>query len=205
MIRVALVDDHYAVRLGLEAALNAQPDMVSVGAAACAAELPPLLYRTAPDVLIVDYRLPDDDGLTVCLQLEAAVNAPAVLVHSAFADDWLTVPALVAGANGILNKGVTGRELAEAIRLVAAGEPALPPVSPEVLVASGEAVGAEDQPILGMLMHGVPTAEICSVLGVDAATLRARRARMLTALRASPDRWAPPPIQPRTAARHAPT
>ena len=54
MIRIAVVDDHYAVRLGLQAALGAQPDMTAVGAAAWSAELAPLLYRTAPDVLLVD-------------------------------------------------------------------------------------------------------------------------------------------------------
>jgi DNA-binding NarL/FixJ family response regulator len=129
MIRVAVVDDHYAVRLGLEAALRAQPDMIPVGAAASAAELAPMLYRTTPDVLLVDYRLPDDDGLAICLRLEAEVSSPALIVHSAFADDWLTVPALIAGADGIVHKGASGQQLAEAIRTVADGRSALPEIA----------------------------------------------------------------------------
>ena len=184
MIRIAVVDDHYAVRLGLEAALRAQPDMTPVGSAASGAELAPLLYRTAPDVLLVDYRLPDEDGLAICLRLASEVGAPALIVHSAFADDWLTVPALIAGARGIVHKGATGQELAEAIRAVAAGRTALPPIAPDVLVAAGESIGADDRPLLGLLVHGVSEAEICSVLRLEAPELRARRARMLTTLRA---------------------
>jgi two-component system response regulator DevR len=90
----------------------------------------PLLYRTAPDVLIVDYRFPDEDGLSVCLRVEAEAVSPALLVHSAFADGWLTVPALIAGADGIVHKGATGRELAEAIRAVAGGRSAMPTIGP---------------------------------------------------------------------------
>jgi DNA-binding NarL/FixJ family response regulator len=198
MIRVAVIDDHYAVRLGLEAALRAQPDMIPVGAAASAAELAPMLYRTTPDVLLVDYRLPDDDGLAICLRLEAEVNAPALVVHSAFADDWLTVPALIAGADGIVHKGASGQQLAQAIRTVADGRSALPEIAAGVLAAAAETIGPDDQPILGMLVHAVSKPEICRVLRLTPAQLRARRSRMLATLRApaAADRWASAPIQP---------
>jgi two-component system response regulator DevR len=198
MIRVAVVDDHYAVRLGLEAALRAQPDMTPVGAAASAAELAPMLYRTTPDVLLVDYRLPDDDGLAICLRLEAEVGSPALVVHSAFAEDWLTVPALIAGADGIVHKGASGQQLAQAIRTVAAGRSALPEIAPDLLVAAAETIDPDDQAILGLLIHAVPKAEICGVLGLTPAQLRARRSRMLATLRApaAADRWASAPIQP---------
>ena len=183
MIRVALVDDHYAIRLGLEAALEAQPGMTPVGAVACAAEVAPLLCRTAPDVLIVDYRLPDEDGLSVCLGVEAEAVSPALLLHSAFADAWLTVAALIAGADGIVHKGATGRELAEAIRAIAGGRSAMPTIASELLTAAAETVDPEDYSILGLLVHGVPKAEICHTLGIQPSELRARRARMLAALR----------------------
>jgi len=195
VIRIAYVDDHYAVRLGLEAALHAQPDMIPVGAAASSAELAPMLYRTAPDVLLVDYRLPGEDGLEICLRLASEVGAPALIVHSAFADDWLTVPALVAGARGIVHKGATGQQLAEAIRAVAAGRTALPAIAQHVLVAAGESIDPDDRPILGMLIHGVPEPEICDVLRFAPAQLHARRARMLATLRApaAEDNRAPAP------------
>ena len=182
MIRVAILDDHYAIRLGLEAALRAQPDMTTVGAAGDPAELAPLLYRTAPDVLIVDYQLPGEDGLSVCLRLRAAVGSPALLMHSAFADDWLTVACVVAGVDGVLSKGATGRQLTEAVREVHAGRFARPEIAPEILRAAGDAIGPDDQPILGLLMHDTPDPEICRVLRLESGQLHERRARMLTAL-----------------------
>jgi DNA-binding NarL/FixJ family response regulator len=183
MIRVAVVDDHYAVRLGLNAALTAQPDMEPVGAASSAAELTPLLYRTVPDVVILDYRLPDEDGLSVCLRVKADAVAPALLLHSAFADDWLTIPAILAGADGVLHKGATGTQLADAIRTVAGGRPYLPPVAADVLAASGEILASEDRPILEMIIHGTPRHEIARTLRLDPADLRGRLARMLDTLR----------------------
>lgn len=116
VIRIVVVDDHYAVRLGLEAALDTQPDMVPGGAVGCVGDVAPLLYGTAPDVLIVDYRLPDEDGLSLCLRLRAGAGTPALLLHSGFADEWLSIATLIAGANGIVPKGANGFELAEAIR-----------------------------------------------------------------------------------------
>jgi DNA-binding NarL/FixJ family response regulator len=183
MIRVALVDDHYAVRLGLEAAISANVDMTPVGAATRAAEVAPLLQETAPDVLIVDYRLPDEDGLSLCLRLRAQPLSPALLVHSAFADEWLTLPALIAGADGVVPKGGTGLQLAEAIRNVANQRSAMPTISPELLIAANEAVEPEDQGVLGMLVHGLPRDEICQSMCLTPAGLHARRARMLAALR----------------------
>jgi DNA-binding NarL/FixJ family response regulator len=183
MIRVAFVDDHYAVRLGLEAAVDARVDMTPVGAAERAADVAPLLYRTAPDVLIVDYRLPDEDGLALCLRLRSQPLCPALLVHSAFADDWLTLPALIAGADGVVPKGGTGLQLAEAIRAVADGRSAMPTVVPELLADANERIDPEDQGLLGMLVHGLPGDEVCHTLRLSPAGLQSRRARMLAALR----------------------
>jgi two-component system response regulator DevR len=186
MIRIAVVDDHHAVRLGLEAMLTAEPDMEPVGAATTAGELWPLLYRVAPDVVLVDYRLPDVDGLTLCRQIKHDPPAPGVVLHSAFADDALTIAALVAGADGVVHKGAPGRELAEAIRLIAAGQAALPPIDHDIIRAGAEALDPDDIPILGMLLHGTPRDEIAEVLGLPSRELQARLDRMLATLRARP-------------------
>ena len=98
MIRVAIVDDHPAVRLGLKTALAAEPGLVPVGAGSSAAALGPLLYRTDPDVVLLDYQLPDGDGLTLCRELKVAVPARKVILYSAFADASMTVPAIVPGS-----------------------------------------------------------------------------------------------------------
>jgi DNA-binding NarL/FixJ family response regulator len=192
MIRVAILDDHYAVRLGLEAALSSEPDMEAVGSATTAAELAPLLYKTAPDVVVVDYRLPDADGLTVCRQVKGEGAAPAVVLHSAFADDTLTVPAMLAGADAVVHKGAPGRELAEAIRVVAGGGTAIPPVDHDMVQAGGEVLEPEDLPILSMLVSGTPRSEIAEAMRLDVGVLQQRMDRMLGALR-SPTQSSYPP------------
>lgn len=184
MIRVAIVDDHYAIRIGLTAALSGEPDLEPVGAASCAADLPPLLYRTDPDVVLLDYRLPDVDGLTLCRRLKDETPAAKVILHSAFADDWLIIPAMLAGADGVVHKGSPGRELAETIRAVAGGRTALPPVNTDLLRASAESVHPDDRPVLAMLVHGTSRADIAEALALTPATLRDRQDRMIAALRA---------------------
>ena len=141
MIRVAIVDDHHAVRLGLQTALAAEPGLVPVGTASTAAELAPLLYRVDPDVVLLDYQLPDNDGLTVCRQVKSSGPSPRVIIYSAFADASMTVPAIVAGADGLVHKGVRPQELFEAIRAVAAGGVVLPLVSQPLLEAAGLQLG----------------------------------------------------------------
>ena len=185
MIRVAIVDDHHAVRLGLTSALKSEPGLVPVGVAAGAAELEPLLYRSRPDVVLLDHSLPDGDGLTLCHGIKGRPPAPAVLVYSAFADASMTVPAIVAGADGVLDKGLPARELFEAIRLVHGGEAAFPPVTPEHLRVAASALQVEDLPILGMLMERTPMPEIAAVLQTDFAAIRRRSRRMLADLLAS--------------------
>jgi DNA-binding NarL/FixJ family response regulator len=182
MIRVAIVDDHHAVRLGLQTALTAEPGLVPVGTASTAAELTPLLYRTDPDVVLLDYQLPDDDGLTLCRQIKSAGRTPSVILYSAFADASMTVPAIVAGADGLVHKSVRPQELFEAIRAVAAGGVVLPLVSPPLLEAAGLQLDADDLPILGMLVDRTAPRDIATTLGIDDAQLKRRVRRMLSRL-----------------------
>ena len=151
MIRVVVVDDHHAVRLGLQMALEAEPGLVPVGMASTAAELAPLLRRVDPDVVLLDYQLPDENGLTVCRQLKSSGPRPLVIVYSAFADASLIVPAIAAGADGLVHKGVRPRELFEAIRAVAAGGVALPPLSQPILDAAGLQLDADLQRVRRVL------------------------------------------------------
>ena len=183
MIRVAIADDHHAVRLGLHAAIRSEPGLVPVGAASDGHGLAPLLRTTAPDVVLLDYHLPDTDGLTLCRRIKADPPAPAVILYSGFADDSMTVPALVAGADGIVHTGEPARDLFEAIRRVAGGGSALPPVSPPLLRAAGEALDPQDRPVLAMLVDGTSPAEIADTLRLRPAELRERITRMLARLK----------------------
>jgi DNA-binding NarL/FixJ family response regulator len=183
MIRVAVVDDHHAIRLGLRSALRFEPGLVAAGVASNGAELPAMLDRSRPDVVLLDYHLPDADGLTLCRRIKSRAAAPAVVLYSAFADDAMTVPALVAGADGIVHKGRPARELFEAIRLVARGGAATPPISDALVEGAALAVDADDIPILGMLVDRMPAPEIARELDLAPARLRDRIDAMLKRLK----------------------
>jgi two-component system response regulator DevR len=184
MIRVAVVDDHPDIRAGLAMVLADEHDMVHVGGAASVAEVEHLIYGTRPDVVILDYHLPDGNGLEVARAIKSCVPAPRIVLYSAYADATFAVPGLVAGVDGIVNKSGQTQELFEAIRTVADGERALPPLTPALLEAAGRSLDAEDLPILGMLVERTAPRDIAAVLRCSAEELQRRLARMLAALRA---------------------
>jgi DNA-binding NarL/FixJ family response regulator len=183
MIRVAVVDDHPAIRAGLAMVLDSEPDMVHVGAAARAEEVEPLIYRTRPDVVILDYHLPGADGLELARRIKNAPPAPKIVLYSASADMTFLVPGLVAGLDALVNKASQPGELFDAIRAVARGEDALPAVTPQLLEAAGRTLAPEDLPILGMLVDHTAPRDIAAVLRCSAEELQRRLARMLSALR----------------------
>ena len=130
MIRVVVIDDHPALRAGLHAVLDAEPGIVFAGESDGDEEsVWPLLNRTKPDLALLDYHLPHGDGLQLCYRIKQQVPAPKVIVFSAYAGPALTLPATLARADGLLDKGVPARDLFEAIRLVNRGERLLDPVS----------------------------------------------------------------------------
>jgi len=186
MIRVAIVDDHPAVRLGLHTALRSEPGLVPVGTAAGSADLAPLLYRTAPDVVLLDYYLDGDDGLALCREIKTSVPAPAIVIYSAYADPSMLIPAIVAGADAAVHKGVAAIELFEAIRTVARGASALPPISAALLKASAMSLDPRDLPILAMLVDHTAPHEIMNTLAIERDELTARIQRMLDALKPTP-------------------
>jgi DNA-binding NarL/FixJ family response regulator len=134
-ISVFLVDDHEMVRVGLAQILGGQPDISVVGEAATAAEAVRGVRAVRPDVVVLDVRLPDGDGVSVCRQLRATLEPPpAFLVLTSYTDDQALYQAIDAGAAGFLLKEVSGLGLANAVRTVAAGGSVLDPtVTPAVL------------------------------------------------------------------------
>ena len=121
MIRVAILDPHPAMRAGLEAILRERRGIVPVGAAADRHALWPLLYRTDPDVVIVDQ-------LQLCLTVRARHPRPRVVLYAAGAGFDAIVPAAFAGAAAIVDKACGTHELLAAIR----GERALPAITPRL-------------------------------------------------------------------------
>jgi DNA-binding NarL/FixJ family response regulator len=199
-IRVLVVDDHPAVRRGVEAMLGDEPGIVCVGTAASAGEAHERWLaeeRPPADLVLVDRHLPDEDGLSLCLWLRTRTPAPAVVLYSAFADGALSLPAVVAGAAALVAKSSDPADLCAAVRAAAAGDRRLPGVTPTVGAVQAARLPSQDLPILGMLRHGVPPEEIAATLGIDDIALVARRWAMLEALSAAPDRRDEPRAVPR--------
>jgi DNA-binding NarL/FixJ family response regulator len=182
-VRVIVVDDHAAVREGVRAMLGAEPDLDPVAVAATAGEAVELAAAGRPDVILVDYHLPDEDGLSLCLYLKSRPAAPAVLVYSAFADEHLVPLAVVAGADAVVAKATRPDELCDTVRAVARGASRMPPLTQPAMESAGARLDAADLPIFGMLAHGTPAAEIAATLRMDPAWLVARRWAMLEQLR----------------------
>jgi DNA-binding NarL/FixJ family response regulator len=117
MIRVLVVDDHPVLRAGLEAVLRSEPGFVCVGTAGDGHELLAALRRTRPDVVLLDVRLNDEDGLALCRTLRAETAPPQVVLYTASVDEDLVVGAAAAGAHAVVEKGADIDELFDALRL----------------------------------------------------------------------------------------
>ena len=183
VIRVLVVDDHPAVRAGLLAILRAEPGLVPVGAASTADEAVEQAERGGCTVALVDYHLREEDGLTLCRALKALAQPPRVLIYSSFVTPALAMPASLAGADGLVDKGTPTDELLESIRAVSRGRTAMPDVGPELMQAAATRLDTEDLPILGMTLEGTPPAEIADVLRVTEQDIEARLTAMLSRLR----------------------
>lgn len=186
--RVLVVDDHSAVRSGVEALLADEPDLEPVGTAGGAEEGLTLAKQTRPDVAIVDFQLGDRDGLTLCRQLKELPEPARVVLYSAFADGPLALAGVIAGADGIVHKAALADELCETVRAVAAGRTAIPPTPPAAQAVVAARLDPEDLPILAMLLDGTDPEEIARVLDLRPRWLAARRWAMLERLRRMPTR-----------------
>lgn len=181
MIRVMIVDDHPALRAGLLTVLRSEPGITAVGAADNAEDAV-TETRHEPDVALVDYNLPGEDGLSLCRTLKSRGELPRVILYSAHAGAALGVSARLAGADGVIDKGAPADLLLDSIRVVAKGGAVFPPPSSEFLSTAGQLVGPDAVPILGMTMEGTSREEIATVLAVDREGLERRIDRMLEAL-----------------------
>ncbi|MFD9894915.1 response regulator [Amycolatopsis sp. NPDC059027] len=121
-ISVFLLDDHELVRTGLKTVLEAEDDIRVTGEAGSAAEALVRVPAVRPDVAILDVRLPDGEGVSVCREIRAALDPPpACLMLTSYSDDDALFGAIMAGAAGYMLKQVSGNSLVAAVRTVAAG------------------------------------------------------------------------------------
>ena len=128
-IKVFLLDDHEVVRRGVAALLEAESDIVVIGEAGTADHALARIPALRPDVAVLDVRLPDGDGVSVCRELRSRMPELACLMLTSFADDQALFDAVMAGASGYVLKQIHGSDLVGAVRTVAAGESLLDPRS----------------------------------------------------------------------------
>ncbi len=198
MIRVVVADDQAVVRAGFHAILDAQPDIEVVGEAATGKEAVAVARSTRPDVVLMDVRMPEMDGLEATRRLAGSgVAAPvAVLILTTFDLDDYVYEALRAGASGFLLKDVSRDELAAAIRVVAAGEALLAPAVTRRLVeefarrpaADRRLAGAlerltpREREVLELVARGRTNSEVAAELYLGEATVKTHLAHLLTKL-----------------------
>ncbi|MGA4985688.1 response regulator [Streptomyces cellulosae] len=126
-IRVFLLDDHEVVRRGVHDLLNDEPDITVVGEAATVEQALVRVPALRPRVAVLDVRLPDGDGVTVCRELRSRMPDLACLMLTSFDDEEALLDSIMAGASGYVLKQIRGSDLVEAVRTVARGQSLLDP------------------------------------------------------------------------------
>jgi DNA-binding NarL/FixJ family response regulator len=182
--RIAIVDSQPAVRAGLTMLLRTEPGLVPVGAATGADDGFELVDRLRPAVVLLEDQLIDGDGLSLCRRLKALPHAPRVILYTADPDGELVLLARISSADGIIDKSAEPEELFEAIRIVARGGTALPPLEAEQLEAAAHAVDPEDLALLAMLVDGTLPSDAADTLRLDQRKIGRRIERLLRRLRA---------------------
>ena len=197
MIRVLIADDHELMRNGLRAILDAQQDIEVVGEAEHGALAVENAIRLHPDVVIMDIRMPRLDGIEATRRLAVqGEKAPKVLVLTTFDLDEYVYQALRAGAAGFLLKDTPPRQLAEAVRTIAAGESLLAPAVTKRLIERyvsrppGDTARCErfaelterELEVLQLITRGLSNAEIGARLFLSEATVKTHVTRILSKL-----------------------
>ncbi|MBV1778367.1 response regulator transcription factor [Paeniglutamicibacter sp. ABSL32-1] len=181
MITVLLVDDEPLVRSGLRAVLAGAGDIEVVGEAADGAEVPGLVARLHPSMVLMDVRMPGIDGISATRQLMAAAEPPRVLVVTTFENDEYVYAALRAGASGFLLKRARPEEIVQAVRTVAAGDSLLFPAAIRSLAhsfgdgeeaASIKRLSGREREVLRLMARGMSNAEIAGELFVAVETVK---------------------------------
>jgi two-component system, NarL family, response regulator DevR len=181
-IRILLVDDHEMVREGLKAMLQSEPDLEVVAETGLGQEVPGLLDRTRPDIVLLDVRLPDMSGVEVCRQATRSHPDVKVIMLTTFVDPDLVDECIDAGARGYLVKDVRGMSLKENVRAVSRGQAVLAPeVAGGILDRVRERRSAEAGPpaltqsqvaILGLMTRGFSNREIATEVHLSENTIK---------------------------------
>ncbi|WP_314149420.1 response regulator transcription factor [uncultured Leifsonia sp.] len=197
MIRVLLADDQHLVRAGFRALLEAEPDIEVVGEAATGRDVVALARETRPDVVLMDIRMPDGDGLWATGEIvgDAGLAGTRIVVVTTFELDDYVAQAIVAGASGFLVKDTEPVELLRAVRVVAAGDALLSPGVTRRLIervagglrppqddAALSALTDREREVLALVGQGLTNTEIGERLYLSPLTAKTHVSRIMTKL-----------------------
>jgi DNA-binding NarL/FixJ family response regulator len=149
-IKVFLLDDHEIVRRGVRDMLEAEPDIIVVGEAGTAESALARIPALRPDVAVLDVRLPDGDGVSVCREIRSRMPEIACLMLTSFGDDEALFDAIMAGAAGYVLKQIRGTDLVGAVRTVASGESMLDPEAASRVMARMRDQAIRKDPLAGL-------------------------------------------------------
>ncbi|WP_328436760.1 response regulator transcription factor [Streptomyces sp. NBC_00444] len=194
-IRVFLLDDHEVVRRGVHDLLNDEPDITVVGEAANVAQALVRVPALRPQVAVLDVRLPDGDGVTVCRELRSQMPELACLMLTSFDDEEALLDSIMAGASGYVLKQIQGSDLVSAVRTVAAGQSLLDPSATARLMArlrQGQEPAPEpdalpgltdrEREILALIGEGLTNRQIGQRLYLAEKTVKNHISRLLAKL-----------------------
>ena len=193
-LRVMLVDDHEVVRLGVRALIERQPAMEVVGEAGTVREAMLQAEKLAPDVVVLDVRLPGGTGLDACRQIKARWPETRIIILTSFPDDEVLFDAIAAGADGYVLKQIGSDDLIRALEVVGRGESLLDPALTARVFAKMRQVRKQDQAhafadlnsqemhILARIAEGKTNREIGEALHLSEKTVRNYVSRILNKL-----------------------
>jgi DNA-binding NarL/FixJ family response regulator len=193
-IRVFLMDDHEVVRRGVRDLLNDEPDISVVGEAGTVEQALVRVPALRPDVAVLDIRLPDGDGVTVCRELRSRIPELACLMLTSFDEEEALLDSIMAGASGYVLKQIQGSDLVTAVRTVAAGQSLLDPSATTRLMARLRQGEKEEEPdvlpgltgrereILALIGEGLTNRQIGQRLYLAEKTVKNHISRLLAKL-----------------------
>lgn len=191
-ISVFLLDDHEIFRRGLRALLDAEPDITVVGEASTASSALARMPALRPDVAVLDVRLPDGDGVSVCREIASTLPDTACLMLTAYGDDQALIGAIMAGAAGYVSKQTAGVDLVSALRKVASGQSTLDPQASRQVMARLRdhvarvdpmaALSEQEKRVLDLIGEGLTNRQIAARMYLAEKTVKNYVSSLLTKL-----------------------